>query len=174
MTAEIVQPDGEIKRVPYPGTEGAPTDDPLDYGHMVKISAMIKDLREILGQFGDTCIYVRRRGVAWGATAMRYRDDDKKYGLFDLVAQHERDILQRIEQIDRLKARISELESTATTATLARDLMQVSLTKANEALSRAMDGAFQQSHDIALAIDSGRGNEREIATAILSLKSKDA
>lgn len=72
--------------------------------HMIKIEKLIADLQAIKDRFGNTCVYIRRGGLSWGAVALNRRDDDKKYGVFDLQAQHDRDMLERLEQIDRLKA----------------------------------------------------------------------
>lgn len=79
-----------------------PTDDDAD--HMVKISDLISRLQKTKDQFGDTCVYIRRGGLAWGAVALNRRDDDKKHGVFDLQAQHDRDMLQRAGQVERLIA----------------------------------------------------------------------
>lgn len=74
-----------------------------DDDHMVKISKLIEDMQEVHRKFGDTCVYIRRGGLSWGAVALNRRDDDKKHGVFDLQAQHDRDMLARLEQIGRLK-----------------------------------------------------------------------
>lgn len=71
----------EIRRVPYPGTEGTPTDDPHDMSHMVQIATLIADLQSIRTRFGNTCVYIRRGELSWGAVALNRRDDDKKFGL---------------------------------------------------------------------------------------------
>lgn len=92
----------EIRRVPYPGTEGAPTGNPHDMSHMVQIATLIADLQDILRKFGNTCVYVRRGGLSWGAVALNRRGDDEKFGLFDLQAQHDRETIQRGEQVERL------------------------------------------------------------------------
>jgi hypothetical protein len=75
-----------------------------DEDEMMKISALIARLQSTMDQFGDTCVYIRRGGLSWGAVALNRRDDDRKHGVFDLQAQHDRDMLQRLEQIERLKA----------------------------------------------------------------------
>lgn len=101
----------EVKRpVPYPGTEGAPTDGPHDMNHMIRISALIADMQGILDRFGDTCVYIRRGGLSWGAVALNRQSDDEKFGLFDIQAQHDRDMKQRAEQVERLRQRITEIE----------------------------------------------------------------
>jgi hypothetical protein len=84
-----------------------------DEDHMVKITKMIADLQAIKDRFGDTCVYVRRGGLSWGAVALNRRDDDKKHGVFDLHAQHDRDMLERLEQIDRLKKSRDEAQQEA-------------------------------------------------------------
>lgn len=93
----------EIKRVPYPGTEGAPTDDPHDMSHMVKIEKLIEDLQSIRERFGNTCVYVRRGGLSWGAVALNRKADDEQHGIFDLQAQHDRDMQSLSEQVARLR-----------------------------------------------------------------------
>lgn len=69
-----------------------------------KISGLIADLQATKDRFGDTCVYIRRGGLSWGAVALNRREDDKKHGVFDLQAQHDRDMLQRAEQVERLIA----------------------------------------------------------------------
>ncbi len=78
--------------------------DANDMDHMVQIDTFIADMQKISDQFGNTCIYVRRGGLSWGAVALNRRDDDKKNGVFDLQAQHDRDMTQRVEQVERLIA----------------------------------------------------------------------
>ena len=94
----------EVRRVPYPGTEGTPTDSPYDMSHMVQIDALIADLKSVRERFGNTCVYIRRGGLSWGAVALNRRSEDEKFGLFDLQAQHDRDLIQRAEQVKRLIA----------------------------------------------------------------------
>jgi hypothetical protein len=71
---------------------------------MVSIEKLIADLQSIRDRFGNTCVYIRRGGLSWGAVALNRRGDDEKQGVFDLQAQHDRDMLARLEQIGRLKA----------------------------------------------------------------------
>lgn len=71
--------------------------------HMEKISALIARLQSTLDRWGDTCVYIRRGGLSWGAVALNRQDDDRKHGVFDLQAQHDRDMLELLEQIERLK-----------------------------------------------------------------------
>ena len=79
--------------------------------HMVQIDTFIADMQKISDRFGNTCIYIRRGGLSWGAVALNRRDDDKRHGVFDLQAQHDRDMTQRVEQVERLIAdRDSERE----------------------------------------------------------------
>src|SRR5712691_11918687 len=102
----------EVRRVPYPGTEGAPTDNPHDMSHMVQIDKLIADLQSISKQFGNTCVYIRRGGLSWGAVALNRRDDDDKFGIFDLQAQHDRETIRCHGQVQRLIAtRNSEQEA---------------------------------------------------------------
>jgi hypothetical protein len=83
----------------HPNTANPPDD---DADRMVKIDDMIAHLQQISERFGNTCVYVRRGGMSWGAVALNRRDDDEKHGVFDLQAQHDRDMEQRLGQVDRL------------------------------------------------------------------------
>lgn len=85
---------------PSPMENVAP-DDAED--RMVKVEKLIAELQSIKDRFGNTCVYIRRGGLSWGAVALNRRDDDQKHGVFDLQAQHDRDMLARLEQIERLK-----------------------------------------------------------------------
>jgi hypothetical protein len=69
-----------------------------------KISELIADLQSVKDQFGDSCVYIRSGGLSWGAVALNRRSDDEKHGVFDLQSQHDRDMLERLEQIERLQA----------------------------------------------------------------------
>jgi hypothetical protein len=73
-----------------------------DTDRMQKISEVILHLQSIQERFGDTCVYIRRGGMSWGAVALNRRDDDKKNGVFDLQAQHDRDMTARLQQVERL------------------------------------------------------------------------
>lgn len=75
-----------------------------DDDRMERISALISRLQSTLDQWGDTCVYIRRGGLSWGAVALNRQDDDRKYGVFDLQAQHDRDMEQRVGQVERLIA----------------------------------------------------------------------
>lgn len=94
----------EVRQVPYPGTEGAATDNPHDMSHMIQINALIADLQRIRDIFGNTCVYIRRGGLSWGAVALNRRADDERFGLFDLQAQHERSMSHYAGQVERLIA----------------------------------------------------------------------
>jgi hypothetical protein len=94
----------QIREPEWPGVCGAPGADTDVEDHMVRISKMIADLQKIFDQFGDTCVYIRRGGVSWGAVALNRRADDQKHGVFNLQAQHDRDMQSLLEQIERLKA----------------------------------------------------------------------
>jgi hypothetical protein len=124
-----VEQSAEVVRVPYPGTDGAPTDNPHDMSHMVQISKLIADLQGTLEQFGDTCVYIRRGGLSWGAVALNRRSDDEKFGLFDLQAEYDRNLIQRAEQAQRLvDGRNSERElrwkAEAQVATIERETIE--------------------------------------------------
>jgi hypothetical protein len=84
---------------------------------MVKIEKLIADLQAIKDRFGNTCVYIRRGGLSWGAVALNRRDDDQKHGAFDLQAQHDRDMLARLQQIERLKASRDAAEQEVRTLT---------------------------------------------------------
>lgn len=90
------------RKTPFPGIEGAPAEDPYSMNHMVQIDTLIADLQRTRARFGNTCVYIRRGGASWGAVALNHAADDEKYGVFDLQAQHDRDMRQRLEQIERL------------------------------------------------------------------------
>lgn len=79
--------------------------------HMVKIDKVIADLQEISGRLGNTCVYIRRGGVSIGAVALNRRDDDEKHGVFDLQAQHDRDMISRCQQVRRLQEDAEELRT---------------------------------------------------------------
>lgn len=96
--------NGEQIRPPkWPGVEGAPASDGAhDMSHMVQIDTLIADLQKISKQFGNTCVYIRRGGLSWGAVALNRQGDDEEHGVFDLQAQHDRDMKARYEQVQRL------------------------------------------------------------------------
>lgn len=73
-----------------------------DMDRMVQIDTFIADMQKISDRFGNTCVYIRRGGLSWGAVALNRRADDEKHGVFDLQAQHDRDMTQRVEQVERL------------------------------------------------------------------------
>ncbi|ANM12104.1 hypothetical protein [Rhizobium sp. N324] len=74
-----------------------------DDDHMIQIEELISQLEAIHDRFGNTCVYIRRGGMGWGAVALNRRDDDRKNGVFELQAQHDRDMHARLEQIGRMK-----------------------------------------------------------------------
>lgn len=76
--------------------------EPEDTDRMVKIGALIAELQSVQGQFGNTCVYIRRHGLSWGAVALNYRDEDRRHGVFDLQAHHDRQMQERLEQVNRL------------------------------------------------------------------------
>lgn len=69
---------------------------------MVKISALIANLTAVRDRYGDTCVYIRRGGMSWGAVALNREADDKKHGVFDLQAQHDRDMHAMADRVERL------------------------------------------------------------------------
>ena len=102
--------DEKGEQVPTPkwfSTDGAPVPDDISYScnnHMIQIDTLIVDLKKISERFGNTCIYIRRGGLSWGAVALNREADDDKNGVFDLQAQHDRDMKQRLDQVGRLIA----------------------------------------------------------------------
>lgn len=82
-----------------------------DNDHMIQIEDLVSQLQRIRSKFGNTCVYIRRCGLGWGAVALNRRDDDKKNGVFDLQAQHDRDMFARLEQIERLIAERNDLRA---------------------------------------------------------------
>lgn len=82
---------------------------------MTQIKDLIKELQGIASRFGNTCVYIRRGGLSWGAVALNRRDDDKKNGVFDLQAQHDRDVALLCERIENLKAERKELRAALAT-----------------------------------------------------------
>ena len=86
------------------GDKSKPPLDSCDMSHMWRIDDLIAELQQTRDRFGNTCVYIRRGGMGWGAVALNRRDDDRRHGVFDLQAQHDRDMQQRAEQIERLIA----------------------------------------------------------------------
>lgn len=84
-----------LNRRPGEGQEG-------DLSHMVRIKDLIARLQSTLDQFGNTCVYIRRGGLSWGAVALNRRDDDQKHGIFDLQDSHDIAMRERLGQCDRL------------------------------------------------------------------------
>lgn len=87
-----------------------------DDDRMWKISKLIAELQSVLDRFGDTCVYIRRGGMAWGAVALNRKADDEKNGVFDLQATHDLAMVERLEQIERLKADRNEWRDRAVKA----------------------------------------------------------
>lgn len=81
-----------------------------DENHMWKIADLIASLSTVLERYGNTCVYIRRGGMGWGAVALNREADDKKNGVFDLQAQHDRAMSERLGQVERLLAAKREAE----------------------------------------------------------------
>ena len=77
--------------------------DANDTSRMIQIDTVIADFQKISDRWGNTCVYIRRGGMAWGAVALNRQADDEKHGVFDLQAQHDHDMRERLEQVKRLK-----------------------------------------------------------------------
>lgn len=90
----------------------APLCTPADeLSHMRRISELRMTLAVIEETFGDTCVYIRRGGLSWGAVALNRRSDDERNGTFDLQATHDRDMAALAAQIERLKLERDELRT---------------------------------------------------------------
>lgn len=70
---------------------------------MVQIGDLIVEMQEIRKRFGNTCVYIRRGGLSWGAVALNAQADDEKHGVFDLQEAHERECSRHAGQVKRLK-----------------------------------------------------------------------
>lgn len=77
---------------------------PDDEDRMTRIDDLIRELQHVSSRFGNTCVYIRRGGLSWGAVALNRRDDDQRNGVFDLQAQHDREVALLCERIENLKA----------------------------------------------------------------------
>jgi len=86
-----------------------PTSDGAPPSRMVQIDRFISELQEISRRFGNTCVYIRRFGLSWGATALNYHADDEKNGVFDQQKRYEDLLIQRAEQVERLIKHNQEL-----------------------------------------------------------------
>jgi hypothetical protein len=136
---------------------------------MIQIEDLISRLEAVQNQFGNTCVYIRRGGMGWGAVALNRRDDDQKNGVFDMQAQHDRDMQARLEQIGRLRAdreeawrlrRDAEGSRDAARAAcdsmrIERDAMRKALVAANQFITNGVDLGYirmpdPQSNDAAL------------------------
>lgn len=104
---------------------------------MWKISKLIAELTSTQERFGDTCVYVRRGGMGWGAVALNRRDDDEKHGVFDLQAQHDRDMQQRAGQVERLIAAKQTAEAEREAAESRLSVLTADNAGLREALTRA-------------------------------------
>jgi uncharacterized small protein (DUF1192 family) len=107
-----------------------------DMDRMVKIEKLIADMQAVRDQFGNTCVYIRRGGLSWGAVALNRRADDERHGVFDLQAQHDRDMEARVGQVERLiedrneqRQRAIEAEDRATTAQARIERLEAELDK---------------------------------------------
>lgn len=127
LAAEIARLRAELAKV-----EGERDADQTD--RMVKISALIANLTSVQERYGDTCVYIRRGGMSWGAVALNRQADDKKNGVFDLQAQHDRDMQRMAELVERWKADCKAAEDRA----LAAEAKIQEMGKALEALPTAI------------------------------------
>lgn len=79
-------------------------EDERDDAKMWRIEDLIARMQKTQADFGNTCVYVRRGGMGWGAVALNRKANDEKNGVLDLEAQHDKDMQGLLEQIERLKA----------------------------------------------------------------------
>lgn len=77
-------------------------DDETHKPGMVKIKDLIADMQAILDRFGNTCVYIRPRGLSWGAVALNYQAEDEQNGVFDLKEAFNRDREAHAGQVKRL------------------------------------------------------------------------
>lgn len=91
---------------------------------MCKISELVAELQETQERFGDSCVYIRRGGLAWGAVALNRQADDRKHGVFDLQAAHDRAMSERLGQVERLIADRNEWRDRAVKAEGALNLSE--------------------------------------------------
>ncbi len=117
-----------------------------DMDHMVQIDTLIATLQATRDQFGNTCVYIRRGGLSWGGVALNRRSDDEEHGVFDLQAQHDRDMTARLEQVERLiDSKNSEQEARwkCEAALAEKDAAMERLHAENVALKKARARAMQ-------------------------------
>lgn len=105
---------------------------PSGENRMVQIAKLIVEMQDIEKRWGNTCIYIRRGGLSWGAVALNYKSDDEKNGVFDLQASHDRDMIQRTEQVERLITERNEWMTRASN----RDALLDEVVKAKAPLDR--------------------------------------
>lgn len=101
---------------PAPSPEHPLRDRGEGENRMCKISELVAELQETQKRFGDSCVYIRRGGLAWGAVALNRQADDKKHGVFDLQAAHDRAMSERLGQVERLIADRNEWRDRAVKA----------------------------------------------------------
>ena len=75
-----------------------------DHGFMVRIGALIEDLQKVHERFGNTCVYIRNRGLSWGAVALsRFAHDESHPAVIEPTEMQ----LQEAKDIDHeLAARL--------------------------------------------------------------------
>lgn len=115
-----------------------------DNDQMERISALISRLKAVHDQFGDTCVYIRRGGLSWGAVALNRQHDDQTHGVFDLQAQHDRDMEDRLGQVEHLLASMREWRQRAWDAEA-----KLAATEADMAAARAEGERLRTALEIA-------------------------
>lgn len=97
-------------------------DEEVTEDKMMKISKLIEMMQAIHERWGDTCVYIRRGGLAWGAVALNNRADDEKHGVFDLQAEHDRERERHAGQVERLIADRNRWQAKALAAETAQPI----------------------------------------------------
>lgn len=132
---------------------------------MLRISKLIADLQEIHDRWGDTCVYVRRGGLAWGSAALNNRSDDEKNGVFDLYAEQDRERERHAGQVGRLiedreglradrdsiAAKLAEVERERDEAVTSRDITASEGAKTQETYEAFRSLLFEARTDLTAA-----------------------
>jgi hypothetical protein len=85
-----------------PGAAMTDSENPTTVDRMLAIDKLIEMCQSIKDRWGNTCVYIRRGGMTWGAVALNAQADDEKHGVFDLQAAHDRDRERHLGQVKRL------------------------------------------------------------------------
>jgi hypothetical protein len=129
--------DGRFEKIESPAPDTGMRE-ALEDDRMAKIGDVIADLQKIKEQFGNTCVYIRRGGMSWGAVALNYHDADSKNGVFDLVAEQDRERERHAGQVSRLMAERDELRAALSRPSHVADTRERGLLLAVEKAAREM------------------------------------